>query len=210
MESVIILALELIGTLAFAVSGAMTGLKKNMDIFGVCILGLTTAVGGGVIRDLILGNTPPATFQDPIYAAVALLTSLVLFLPRVRRLLMWDQALFDRILFFMDTAGLGIFTVVGIRTAYAHVPQATVFLLVFVGVITGVGGGLLRDMMAGDTPYIFVKHIYASASLVGALLCGLLWHYAGEIPSMLVGGGAVILIRCLSAHFRWNLPRAHD
>ena len=210
MESVIILALELIGTMAFAVSGAMTGLKKNMDIFGVCILGLTTAVGGGVIRDLILGNTPPATFQDPIYAAVAFLTSLVLFLPRVRRLLMWDQALFDRILFFMDTAGLGIFTVVGIRTAYAHVPQATVFLLVFVGVITGVGGGLLRDMMAGDTPYIFVKHIYASASLVGALLCGLLWHYAGEIPSMLVGGGAVILIRCLSAHFRWNLPRAHD
>ena len=99
---------------------------------------------------------------------------------------------------------------VGIRTAYAHVPQATVFLLVFVGVITGVGGGLLRDMMAGDTPYIFVKHIYASASLVGALLCGLLWHYAGEIPSMLVGGGAVILIRCLSAYFRWNLPRAHD
>ena len=190
MESVIILALELIGTLAFAVSGAMTGLKKNMDIFGVCILGLTTAVGGGVIRDLILGNTPPATFQDPIYATVAVLTSLVLFL--------------------MDTAGLGIFTVVGIRTAYAHVPQATVFLLVFVGVITGVGGGLLRDMMAGDTPYIFVKHIYASASLVGALLCGLLWHYAGEIPSMLLGGGAVILIRCLSAHFRWNLPRAHD
>ena len=176
----------------------------------MCVLGLTTAVGGGVIRDLILGNTPPATFQDPIYAAVAVLSSLILFLSRARRLLMWDQALFDRILFFMDTAGLGIFTAVGIRTAYAHVPQATVFLLVFVGVITGVGGGLLRDIMAGDTPYIFVKHIYASASLVGALLCGLLWHYAGEIPSMLLGGGAVILIRCLSAHFRWNLPRAHD
>ena len=210
MESVIILALELIGTLAFAVSGAMTGLKKNMDIFGVCILGLTTAVGGGVIRDLILGNAPPATVQDPSYARVAVPAALVLFLPRVRRLLMWDQALFDLVLFLMDTAGLGIFTVVGIRTAYAHVPQATVFLLVFVGVITGVGGGLLRDMMAGDTPYIFVKHIYASASLVGALLCGLLWHYAGEIPSMLLGGGAVILIRCLSAHFRWNLPRAHD
>ena len=210
MESVIILALELIGTLAFAVSGAMTGLKKNMDIFGVCILGLTTAVGGGVIRDLILGNTPPATFQDPIYATVAVLTSLVLFLPRVRRLLMWDQALFDLVLFLMDTAGLGIFTVVGIRTAYAHVPQATVFLLVFVGVITGVGGGLLRDMMAGDTPYIFVKHIYASASLAGALVCALLWRPLGEMPAMLLGGGLVILIRGLSAHYRWNLPRAHE
>ena len=69
---------------------------------------------------------------------------------------------------------------------------------------------VLRDMMAGDTPYIFVKHIYACASLVGALLCGLLWHYAGEMLSMLAGAGIVILIRALSAHFRWNLPRAHD
>ena len=205
-----ILIVELIGTMAFAASGAMTGIRKNMDIFGVCILALTTAVGGGVIRDLILGSTPPATFRDPIYATVAIVTALVLFLPRVRRLLMWDQALFDRILFFMDTAGLGIFTVVGIRTAYAHVPQATLFLLAFVGVVTGVGGGVLRDIMAGDTPYIFVKHIYACASLVGALACALAWHHLGEMGSMLLGGGLVVLIRCLSAHYRWNLPRAHD
>ncbi|WP_295582833.1 trimeric intracellular cation channel family protein [uncultured Oscillibacter sp.] len=203
-----LLLLELAGTLAFAASGAMTGLEKNLDIFGVGILGLTTAVGGGVIRDLILGNTPPATFQDPIYATVAILTSLVLFLPRVRRLLMWDQTLFDTALFWMDTAGLGIFTVTGIRIAYAHAPRPTLFLLIFVGVVTGVGGGLLRDMMAGNTPYIFRKHVYASASLLGAVTCGLLWHYAGEMPSMLAGAGVVVLVRCLSAHFRWNLPRA--
>ena len=96
------LILELVGTLAFAASGAITGLKKNMDVFGVCILGLTTAVGGGVIRDLLLGITPPGTFQDPIYAVVALLTSLVLFLPRIRRLLMWDQRLYDLVLLIMD------------------------------------------------------------------------------------------------------------
>ena len=205
-----ILIVELIGTMAFAASGAMTGIRKNMDIFGVCILALTTAVGGGVIRDLILGSTPPATFRDPIYATVAIVTALVLFLPRVRRLLMWDQALFDLSLFLMDTAGLAIFTVMGIRVAYAHVPQATLFLLAFVGVVTGVGGGVLRDIMAGDTPYIFVKHIYACASLVGALACGLAWHHLGEMGSMLLGGGLVVLIRCLSAHYRWNLPRAHD
>lgn len=99
------LILELAGTLAFAASGAITGLKKNMDIFGVCILGLTTAVGGGVIRDVILGITPPTTFLDPIYAVVALLTSLVLFLPRIRRLLMWDQRLYDLVLLIMDSAG---------------------------------------------------------------------------------------------------------
>ena len=208
--STILLFLEVIGTLAFSASGAMTGLRKNMDIFGVCILGLTTAVGGGVIRDLILGNTPPATFRNPIYATVALITALVLFLPSLRRFLMRNTALFDRAMFWMDTAGLGIFTVVGIRTAYSHAPQPTLFLLIFVGVVTGVGGGVLRDIMAGDTPYIFVKHVYASASLAGALVCGLAWHHLGEMPSMLLGAGLTILIRALSAHFHWNLPRAHD
>lgn len=207
---IFILILELVGTLAFAASGAMTGLRKNMDIFGVCILGLTTAVGGGVIRDIILGNTPPATFRDPIYAAVALATSLVLFLPRVRRLLTRDQALYDLAMLGMDSLGLGIFTVVGIQTAYSCTARPTLFLLVFVGVITGVGGGILRDIMAGDTPFIFVKHVYASASLAGALICGLLWHHAGEMPSMLAGAVLVFVIRGLSAHFHWNLPRAHE
>ncbi len=205
-----LLILELAGTLAFAASGAMTGLKKNMDVFGVCILGLTTAVGGGVIRDLILGNTPPNTFRDPVYAAVALATSLVLFLPGVRRLLMWDQRLYELGLFLMDSAGLGIFTVMGVQIAFAHTVRPTWFLLVFVGVVTGVGGGVLRDVLAGDTPYIFVKHVYASASLAGALACAALWRRAGSLPAMLAGMALVILIRCLSAHFRWNLPRAHD
>ena len=204
------LILELAGTLAFAASGATTGLKKNMDNFGVCILGLTTAVGGGVIRDVILGITPPTTFLDPIYAVVALLTSLVLFLPRIRRLLMWDQRLYDLVLLIMDSAGLGIFTVAGIRIAYQQASRPTLFLLVFVGVVTGVGGGVLRDVMAGDTPYIFVKHVYASASLAGALTCVGLWPLVGEAAAMLCGGGLVIAIRILSAHFRWNLPHAHD
>ncbi|SFP06049.1 Uncharacterized membrane protein YeiH [Oscillibacter sp. PC13] len=203
-----ILILELAGTMAFSASGAMTGLKKDMDVFGVCILGLTTAVGGGVIRDLILGNTPPATFQNPIYAAVALLTALVLFLPQVRHLLMHDQALYDLSMLILDSVGLGVFTVMGIRIAYAHVNRPTLFLLVFVGVLTGVGGGVLRDIMAGNTPYIFVKHVYASASLAGALLCTVLWQPAGELSAMLAGMGTVILIRGLSAHFRWNLPKA--
>ena len=157
--TIFLLILELIGTLAFAASGTLIGLKKNMDIFGVCILGLTTAVGGGVIRDVILGNTPPATFQNPVYATVAIATALVLFLSRVRHFLMRDHRRFDRTLFWMDTAGLGIFTVTGVRVAYACAARPPLFLLVFVGVITGVGGGVLRDMMAGDTPYIFVKHV---------------------------------------------------
>lgn len=205
-----ILILELAGTMAFAASGAITALKKGMDLFGVCILGLTTAVGGGVIRDVILGNTPPATFLNPIYASVALVTSLVLFLPRIRHLLMWDQRLYDLSMLILDSLGLGIFTVVGIRIAWRSTAEPTLFLLVFVGVVTGVGGGVLRDVMAGDTPYIFVKHIYACASLAGALVCAGLWRPAGEVAAILAGAGVVVLIRFLSAHYRWNLPRARD
>lgn len=200
----------MLGTVAFAASGAMVGIRKDMDVFGVCILGLTTACGGGMVRDVLLGNTPPNAFQDPTASAVAVLTSLVIFLSAVRRLLTANQRRYDLSMLLMDSAGLGIFTVMGIRVAWSCVEQPTLYLLVFVGVITGVGGGVLRDVMAGDTPYIFVKHIYACASLAGALVCGLLWEAAGEVPAMLLGAGVVLLLRLLSAHYKWNLPKPQD
>ena len=130
---------NLIGTVAFAASGAMIGLKKNMDIFGVCILGLTTAVGGGILRDLLLGLTPPSAFQDPTSALVALAVSAVFFLRQVRQILMRNPKHYNLLLFWMDALGLGAFTVIGIQIAYEQVRDATFFLLVFVGAVTGVG-----------------------------------------------------------------------
>ena len=154
----IVFVFEIIGTIAFAVSGAMTGLKKGMDVLGVATLGLVTAVGGGVIRDLVLGITPPATFRDPTYALVAVCAAIVVFFPFVQKLFNKIHTLYDILMLIMDSLGLGIFTVIGIRTAYSQSENHNVFLLVFVGVITGVGGGILRDVLAGNTPYIFVKH----------------------------------------------------
>lgn len=209
MERFIFL-LELIGTVSFAASGAMTGLKKNMDIFGVCILGLTTAVGGGVIRDLVLGNTPPNTFRNPVYATVALVTSAVFFLKAVRRFLLRDPRRYNRGMLVMDSLGLGAFTTVGIQVAFTHTESPTLFLLVFVGVITGVGGGVIRDLLAGDMPYILVKHVYATASLAGALLCVALWPRVGSMGAMMAGTALIVVIRFLSAHYHWNLPKAHD
>lgn len=203
-----IFIVNILGTLAFAASGAMIGLNKNMDIFGVCILGLTTATGGGVIRDLILGVTPPMAFQDPTCAMVALATSAVFFSRRVRRLLMHNQGRYDKLLFWMDTLGLGAFTVIGVELAFSRAEQPTFYLLVFVGVITGVGGGVLRDLLAQEVPYIFVKHIYACASLVGAAICAGMWDHVDRIDAMTVGMASVVIIRCLAAHFHWNLPRA--
>jgi len=110
----------------------------------------------------------------------------------------------------MNSIGLGVFTVVGVQSAYSVSSSYSIFLLAFVGVITGVGGGVLRDVLAGDTPYIFVKHVYASASLAGALACVVLWPLAGEMAAMLCGSALVVAVRILSAHFRWNLPHAHD
>ena len=202
-----IFVVNIIGTLAFAASGAMIGLNKNMDIFGVCILGLATATGGGVIRDLILGLTPPMAFRDPTYAVLALATSAVFFSLHVRQVLMHNQRRYDLLLFWMDALGLGAFTVIGVELAFQQAAEPTFFLLVFVGVLTGVGGGVLRDLLAQQLPYIFVKHVYACASLAGALLCAGLWDL-DRMAAMLVGMSAVVLIRVLAAHYHWNLPKA--
>ena len=199
---------ELFGTVAFAISGAITGLKKKMDIFGVVILAVVTAVGGGAIRDIVLGNTPPMTFRNPVYALVAVATGILTFIPAVRRLAGKNPKVFDIFLLVTDSVGLGIFTVMGIRTAISLNHGGNMFLLVFVGVVTGVGGGLLRDVMAGNTPYIFVKHIYASASLAGAVLCVLLWKPLGATAAMSVSAAVIIVIRFLAARFKWSLPKA--
>jgi len=209
MTETVIFILEIIGTVAFAWSGAITGIKKEMDIFGVMILGTVTAVGGGITRDLILGKTPPTTFINPVYALVAMAVSLITFIPFVRRLFLMHQKRNEISMLVMDSLGLGIFTAVGIGVAY-EMTHFNILLFSFVGVITGVGGGVLRDMMAGQTPHIFVKHFYACASLIGALLIIVLIPICGITSAMLIGAAVIIILRFLAAYYRWSLPRAHD
>ena len=186
----------------------MTGINKKMDIFGVCILGLTVAVGGGVIRDVILGNTPPNTFQNPVYALVAIGVSVIVFIPKVRSLLKKTPRGYEMTMRIMDSVGLGVFTVVGVQVAYSAPYEVGYFLVIFVGVLTGVGGGILRDLFADDMPYIFVKHIYACASLAGAVLCAVFWNILGSVTAMIIGSAATITLRLLAAHYRWSLPKA--
>lgn len=203
-------ALEMIGTVAFAASGALTAMRKKMDLLGVIVLGVVTAVGGGMIRDVLLGITPPLAFRNPLSVIVAIAVSVILFIPWVRHHLMHNQRLFDTALLVMDSVGLGVFSVMGIWNALDFSPERSTFLLVFVGVMTGVGGGVLRDILAGNTPYIFVKHVYACASLLGATVCALLWRIVPSYVAMLAGMLCVLILRLLSAYFRWNLPHADD
>lgn len=109
----------------------------------------------------------------------------------------------------MDSLGLGIFTVVGIETAYLA-DKSNTFLHVFVGMVTGIGGGILRDVLAGNTPFIFVKHFYACASLIGAVLGIALWKFTNPAIAMSCGALIVVVLRLSAAHFRWNLPKAEE
>lgn len=205
----IIFVMEMMGTVAFAASGAMLGIRKKMDLFGVCVLGVTTSVGGGVIRDVTLGIIPPGMFRNPVYTFVAVIVSLVLFaLLYIRRNLLEGRIglFYDLLMNVSDAIGLGIFTVVGVNTAWTA-GYHQIFLLVFVGVITGVGGGLLRDVMAQEKPYILTKHIYACASIIGALVCVYAEAAFGRLGAMMIGAVAVIVIRFLATHYHWNLPR---
>lgn len=206
-----IFILELIGTVAFASSGAMIAIEKKMDIFGVNVLGATTAVGCGIMRDIILGLTPPGAFSHPVYVLVAALTSTILFVIAYAKPTAFESRVktdyYDKLMFWCDTAGLGIFTVVGIQAAVRAVGGENVFFFVFIGTLTGVGGGVLRDIMAGETPYILVKHIYACAAIAGGIVCVVGRTAFGEAYGTILGLAATVLLRFLAAHFRWNLMR---
>lgn len=204
----IVICFELIGTVAFALSGSLTGLRKRMDIFGVCVLGLTTATGGGVIRDILLGSTPPQTFLSPRNAIIALSVSILTFLFFARhRDLNLHHRVFDLLMLLADSAGLAIFTVCGVQTAMEAGYQNNLFLVTFVAVMTGVGGGVLRDIFAGDRPYIFVRHIYACASILGAVLCAGVWRFTSPEVSMSLGFFTVLTLRLCSAKYHLSLPK---
>ena len=204
------LLLEILGTVAFSISGAIEAMKKKMDLLGVLVLGLVTAVGGGIIRDLIIGELPPASFRNPRNALIAIVTAFAAFLVgaflsgRKERLhsMFWNQALL-----ISDAFGLGAFTVLGIQSVQQQTENKSTALLLCVGVITGVGGGLIRDIFAGNVPYIFRKHVYATASIAGAVAYLVLQRLGYPRVAAFVGLFLVVLLRLLAAHYEWNLPR---
>ena len=209
IQGTITYIMEIMGTIAFAASGAMVGIRKRMDIFGVCVLGFVTACGGGMVRDVILGITPPNVFRNPDYAKVAVITSIIVFVVVYIKRDVMDgrfKVVYDKSMLIMDTIGLAIFTVVGVNIGIQQGYLEKIFLLTFVGTITGVGGGLMRDVMAGEKPYIFVKHIYASASVVGSIVCVYMYRAFGVVVSMIASSAVILIIRYLAAKYHWNLP----
>jgi uncharacterized membrane protein YeiH len=203
--------LELIGTAAFAVSGAVVAIKKETDVFGVVFIAITTAVGGGIFRDLLIGELPPVAFVNYEYVFVAAVTALGIFLfAYFRRDKNHHQhwATIDRFNNVFDALGLGAFTVIGMNRAILADLGDNVFLVVFLGMITGIGGGILRDTLVRDIPFVLTERVYAVASLFGAICYYILyWQGINLVVAALVGIAVIFAIRMASSKFRWHLPR---
>ncbi|MCQ2437115.1 MAG: trimeric intracellular cation channel family protein [Clostridia bacterium] len=203
---------EYIGTVAFAVSGAMCAIDRELDLFGVLLLGIITATGGGMLRDVILGATPPAAFIDPVYVLTAAIVSLLVFLVAYIRPERYSRTheTVDRRIDIFDAIGLGIFAVTGAEAAMAAGHGDNLFLCVFMGMNTAVGGGILRDILSMRVPMVLVKHVYALAAIIGALAFCLLVRCLPPALAMFLAAGVTFVIRRLAVRFNWNLPKVRQ
>lgn len=207
MMDELIYALEIIGAAAFAVSGAMAALEHDADIFGVIFLAVVTALGGGVIRDLLLGVTPPKMFVSYVYLAVAAVAALVVFADAYIRREKYrkHRDKLDSINNMFDAVGLAVFTVSGMNTAMQQ--SDNVLLILVLGMSTGVGGGMLRDMMINKMPKVLRKRVYAVASLLGGgVYYGLFALGVHETIAAVSGMALIIVLRVLATVYKWNLP----
>ena len=199
-----IFTIEMIGTIAFAVSGALSGVSKRLDILGITVLGCVTAIGGGIMRDILLGSFPPAAFTDPVYVSAAIATSVVIFIFAYLNEETFSRAM-DKLksaINIFDAIGLGVFAVSGTEVALSYGFSENAFLSVFVGILTGVGGGVLRDLMVCEIPSVLRKKIYAVAAAAGSVSYYLILK-AGALGTiaMLCGIGLTIAVRILASHF---------
>ena len=188
--------LDLVGTAVFAITGALAAGRKRMDAFGVVVLGCVTALGGGTLRDVILGSHPVFWIADPAYLAVAAIVSLGTFVVARR------SKLPPVVLMYADAVGLAVFTLIGFQKGLHETHLYSIAIVM--GVATGVVGGIVRDVLSGEIPLIFRREIYASASLCGAALLALLTHL--QLPSPLTVSASVLTTLAIrSAALHWDL-----
>ena len=206
MEDVMFV-LELIGAAAFAVSGAMVSIEKKADIFGVLFLAVTTALGGGVIRDVLIGRIPPVMFVSYWYLLISVVAALAVFIDAYLRSEKYKLHLdkLDSVNNVFDAIGLAVFTVSGMNAAMPV--SDNVILVLFVGMCTGVGGGMLRDVMTNTMPKVLRKRVYAVASLIGGGLYYVM-HVLDINQLLSVGCGMLVIfaLRLFATIYKWNLP----
>ncbi|QSB06969.1 trimeric intracellular cation channel family protein [Natronoglycomyces albus] len=193
---------DLTGVAVFAASGATAAVTKRLDLFGVCVIGALTALGGGMIRDIVIGSTPPLFFADWRYPVTAMTVAVIVF---------WLHPAVNRMrisMLVLDAAGLALFTVIGTHKALDYgVPTLGAC---FIGVISGVGGGILRDVLTHEIPIVLQRDFYALASLGGAVIVVLGQHLDDDTGRMVIALGAamsVFTVRLIALKYRWHAPK---
>ena len=212
----IIQIIEYIGIISFAISGAVVAIDKEMDFVGVVILSVITSFGGGIMRDLIIGRTPLFFTDMALPICIALLTAILVFVfARVNA--EWyirNEERVMRINNYIDALGLGAFAVSGVKMCIVGYSEKGAFMAIMMGVLTAVGGGVIRDVCLRDIPFILRKRIYAAAALAGASVyylfaCVILSGVsAGQVASAVMGLSVVLVIRVLATVFKLNFPKA--
>src|SRR5919108_1563174 len=194
-----LLVFDLVGMFVFALAGATAAVRQKLDLFGVLVLSFATASAGGILRDLLIGAVPPATIQDWRYLAAALLAGLVTFVWHP-----WIERLRNPVRVF-DAAGLGLFAVAGAQKALAFGLHPVMAALL--GMLTGIGGGVTRDLLLSRVPGVFQSDIYALAALAGAVVVGIgHWLQWPAVPTAIAGALLCFGLRILAMWFRWHLP----
>lgn len=194
--------LDLLGTAAFAASGALAGIRRNMDLFGILTLGMVTATGGGTLRDLLMGDTPPFIFKDETYFYLSIIVSLAVFLFH-RQI-----GFLEPPLLYLDALGLGTFVVIGTGKGLDF--NMGFVGSVMMGVMTATAGGMMRDILSSQVPLVLQKEIYASACLAGGTLLYLLHQTPIPTPwALALSAIATTLLRLCAIRFNWSLPKAY-
>ena len=202
--STLILVLDLFGTMAFAVTGAFKAIEHKSDIVGIIILSTITGVAGGTMRDIIIGHFPPNSISNPLYVVITVSTGIVIFFlyPKIQK--HWNLFL------KFDALGLGVFTIIGATFAY-HVFGLNFLVMALAGMLTAVGGGILRDMFVNEIPIVFVKELYASASFVGVMTFFVLLSINTEQNiATFIGIAITTILRLVAMKYNWNLPKVRE
>ncbi len=197
----IVYAFDIFGTLIFAITGAVKGVKNRLDFLGVLVFAITVGCGGGMIRDAFLGIFPLAIFRDNAYVIVSILAGIGVFILSPKAVGRWG------IIQYLDAVGLGVFTAIG--CVKAELLGLGTIGVITSGVFGAVGGGVLRDVFSREIPMVFTSDFYASASILGGLLFSLLFKL-GVSGDILMYATALFttILRMLGYHYRWKLPVA--
>lgn len=198
---------DMIGTIAFAVSGALVGVARKMDIFGMAVLALATAIGGGIVRDVLLGYFPPNSLRNVVYVTVVLAVTVIVFLiynSRYRKHAMGPRSRASYLL--ADALGLASFTVTGASAGLKLYPELPIFI-VLLGTITAVGGGIIRDMLAQRIPSVLKEDVYALPSIIGGIVYYLMVTSSWESAAVYGAFTVVLIIRLLAIKYNWSLPK---